>query len=236
VSTGASRAGWPVKIVGTPANDPAHPFVPFDVNQRAGLLLMNGTVYMAFGSHCDYGFYVGVVAGVNTTTQAISMWSDEVGASSKWAGIWQGGGGIVSDGPGRIFVSTGNGVTPPDGPGGNPPQQLSQSVIRLGVAADGTISAQDFFAPFNAANLDLHDQDLGSGGPVALPSQYFGTSAVPNLMVEIGKEGKLYVLDRDHLGGKNQMPGGGDGVVQVLGPYQGVWGHPAAYGGEGGYL
>jgi hypothetical protein len=235
-STGVEKAGWPVKITGTPSNDPVHPFVGKDVNQRAGLLLLNGVVYMAFGSQCDYGTYVGWVAGVNTSTQATNIWSDEAGPSSSRAGIWQAGGGLVSDGPGRIFLSTGNGITAPDGPGTSPPQQLSQSVVRLGVAANGTLSAQDFFSPSNASTLDTNDQDLGSGGPVALPSQYFGSAGVPNLMVEIGKDGRLFLLNRDNLGGKGQAATGGDAVVQVLGPYHGVWGHPAVYGGEGGYV
>jgi hypothetical protein len=235
-STGAERAGWPVKIVGTPTNDPSHPFQAATVNQRPGLLLLDGAVYLAFGSQCDYGSYVGWVAGVNLSSRAINMWSDESGPSSYEAGIWQGGGGLVSDGSGRLFLSTGNGLTAPNAPGSNPPQQLSQSVVRLAVDANGGLSANDFFSPSNAATLDVNDQDLGAGGPVGLPSPYFGTAQKPNLMVEIGKEGKLYLLDRDHLGGKSQGPGGTDDVVQALGPYQGVWGHPAVYGGEGGYV
>jgi hypothetical protein len=235
-TTGAEQAGWPVKIVGTPANDPSHPFRPYDVNQRPGLLLMNGAVYMAFGSQCDYGTYVGWVAGVNINTRAVDLWSDEVGATSTRAGIWHGGGGLMSDGTGRFFVASGNGVTAPNAPGQPVPQQLSQSLVRLGVAGDGTISAQDFFSPWNAATLDQNDQDLGSGGPVGLPDQYFGTPAIPHLMVEMGKEGRLYLLNRDRLGGKSQGSGGTDDVVQSLGPYQGVWGHPAVYGGEGGYV
>ncbi|HEV7897610.1 MAG TPA: choice-of-anchor D domain-containing protein [Planosporangium sp.] len=236
VSTGAERPGWPVRIVGTPANDPDHPFQAKDVNQRPGLLLMNGVVYLAFGGQCDYGSYVGWVAGVDTTTQAVNLWSDEVGASSRLAGIWHAGGGIVSDGPGRMFVVTGNGVTPPDSPGSPVPHQLSQSVVRLGVDASGTISSQDFFSPWNAATLDQNDQDFGAGGPVALPDQYFGTPASAHLMVQIGKEGRLYLLNRDRLGGKGQGPGATDDVVQNLGPYHGVWGSPAVYGGEGGYV
>jgi hypothetical protein len=236
VTTGAEKSGWPILISGTPSNDPAHPFQGADVNQRPGLLLMDGAVYMAFGSQCDYGTYVGWVAGVNTSTRAINIWSDEAGVTSSGAGIWQSGGGIVSDGSGRMFLATGNGVTPPDSPGTTPPQQLSQSLVRLGVSSTGQISAQDFFSPANAATLDGNDQDLGAGAPVALPAPYFGTSALPNLMVEMGKDGRLFLLNRDHLGGKAQGTGGSDDVVQTLGPYQGLWGHPAVYGGEGGYV
>jgi hypothetical protein len=236
VATGAERSGWPTQIVGTPANDPSHPFNAETVNQRPGLLLMNGVVYLAFGSQCDLGSYVGWVVGVNTVSHSINMWSPEVGLSSKGAGVWQSGGGIMSDGSGRMFVSTGNGVTTPAAPGSSPPPQLSESVIRLGVDASGAISAHDFFSPSNASVLDQNDQDLGAGGPVALPSQYFGTPTIPDLMVQIGKDGRLFLLNRDHLGGKGQAAGGGDDVVQALGPYQGVWGHPAVYGGEGGYV
>ncbi|MEV8516727.1 choice-of-anchor D domain-containing protein [Dactylosporangium sp. NPDC051484] len=236
VTNGAERTGWPVKIAGTPSNDPSHPFVGYDVNQRPGLLLLGGVVYMAFGAQCDYGTYVGWVVGVNTGTKAMNIWSDESGATSRGAGIWQSGSGLVSDGADRIFLATGNGITPPNGPGTNPPNQLSQSVVRLGVAADGTLSAKDFFSPTNAATLDQNDQDLGSGGPVALPSQYFGTAAVPNLMFQMGKDGRFFLLNRDNLGGKAQGAGGTDAVVQTGGPYRGVWGRPAVYGGEGGYL
>src|SRR5215475_6546708 len=236
IATGKERSGWPVKIVGTPTNDPAHPFAARDVNQRPGLLLLGGVVYMAFGSQCDFGSYVGWVAGVNVSTKQITMWSDESGPSSEQSGIWQSGGGVMSDGAGRIFVTTGNGVTAPNGPGSPPPPTLSQSVIRLGVKSDGALAAQDFFSPSNAAIMDVNDQDIGASGPVALPDRFFGTPKVPHLMVVMGKDGRLFLLNRDDLGGKAQGPGHSDAVVQSLGPYHGAWGHPAAYGGDGGYI
>ncbi|GAA3449488.1 Ig-like domain-containing protein [Dactylosporangium matsuzakiense] len=236
LTTGAEKPGWPIKIAGTPANDPDHPFNAKDVNNRPGLLLMNGVVYLAFGGHCDYGTYVGWVAGVNVSTGVTNLWSDEVGVSNKLAGIWHAGGGIMSDGNGRMFVATGNGATPPNSPGMPPPKQLSQSVIRLGVDANGVISSKDFFSPSNAAVLDQNDQDFGSGGPVGLPDQYFGTASVPHLMVQGGKDGRVFLLNRDNLGGKAQGANGGDNVVQQLGPYHGFWSRPAVYGGEGGYI
>ncbi|MEV6329021.1 choice-of-anchor D domain-containing protein [Streptomyces sp. NPDC051909] len=235
-ATGAERSGWPVKIAGAPVNDPGRAFNPYTAAQRPGLLLMGGSVYAAFASHCDHGPYVGYVLGVNTATRRTTLWATEDSSANGMAGIWMSGGGLVSDGPGRILFSTGNGVTPAPGPGTSPPGQLSESVVRLGVNSDGTMSAQDFFSPANANQLDLNDTDLGSGGPVALPGAPFGTSAHPNLLVQIGKDGRLFLLDRDDLGGRAQGPGGTDKVLGAFGPYEGVWGHPAAYGGQGGYV
>ncbi|MEU6089436.1 choice-of-anchor D domain-containing protein [Streptomyces sp. NPDC047085] len=235
-SSGAERSGWPVKVAGAPVNDPAHPFNAFTAGQRPGLLLMGGSVYVAFASHCDHDPYVGYVLGVNTSTRSTTLWATENSAANGRAGIWMSGGGLVSDGPGRIILSTGNGISPAPGPGSQPPGQLSESVVRLGVNSDGTMSAQDFFSPSDAPTLDQNDRDLGSGGPVALPAPTFGTAQHPHLLVQIGKDGRLFLLDRDNLGGRNQGPNGTDKVVGTFGPYEGVWGHPAAYGGEGGYV
>jgi Abnormal spindle-like microcephaly-assoc'd, ASPM-SPD-2-Hydin len=167
------------------------------------------------------------------------MWSTEAGSgadASSQAGIWQSGGGLVSDGPGRIIVATGNGISPPAGPGSPTPKTLAESVVRLAVGSDGKITAQDFFSPADAPTLDANDTDLGSGGPVALPSADFGSAAHPNLLVEVGKDGRVFLLDRDNLGGREQGPHHTDGVLGMSGPYAGVWGHPAVYGGEGGYV
>jgi hypothetical protein len=159
--------------------------------------LQNGSVFMAFGSHCDHKPYRGYVVGVNTSTLSQHMWTTEAGTGASGAGIWQSGGGIVSDGANGMFIATGNGVTPPVGVGTSPPATLSESVVHLSVASDGTISASDFFAPADAATLDANDQDVASGGPVALPDAEFGTSAYPHLLVQIGKEGRLFLLNRD---------------------------------------
>ncbi|WP_433615892.1 choice-of-anchor D domain-containing protein [Dactylosporangium sp. CA-139114] len=236
-ATGAERAGWPVTIQGSPTNDPANTFNPKTAAQRPGLLLLDGVVYAGFASHCDYGPYVGYVAGVKTATPAMStLWSTEAGRSTGMGGIWQSGGGLVSDGSGRIFVATGNGVSPAPGPGTSPPGTLAESVIRLQVNGDGSLSAKDFFSPANNGKLDQDDTDFGSGGPVALPAS-FGTAAHPRLMVQTGKDGRVFLLDRDNLGGMAQGPGGTDAsLVPPAGPYNGVWGHPAVWGGDGGYV
>ena len=124
VSTGAIT--FKQRIVGHPTNDSHLSFSALPQGQRAGLLLMNGSVYAAFASHCDHTPYTGYVAGVNLSTHGTTLWADENGVSNEKGGIWQSGGGIMSDGSGRIFVTSGNGISPPKGSGSNPPGQLRQ--------------------------------------------------------------------------------------------------------------
>jgi len=145
-----------VPIQGAPVNAPTRPFNAFAQFQRPALLMMNGWVYAAFGSHCDYRPYSGYVAGVNVGTQAVTLWTDEAGVTDDQAGIWQSGGGLLSDGPGRVFFTSGNGVSPAPGPGTSPPPELAESVVRLAVHSDGTLAAQDFFSPADAPTLDAY--------------------------------------------------------------------------------
>ncbi|HUZ37462.1 MAG TPA: choice-of-anchor D domain-containing protein, partial [Streptosporangiaceae bacterium] len=216
-----------VLIHGRPSNDSRIVFRAFAELSRPGLLLMNGWVYAAFGSHCDQRPYVGFVAGVSVPHGRLTLWTDEAGVTDEQAGIWQSGGGVMSDRPGRLYVTSGNGVSPPPGPGGSPPGQLAESVIRLAVRHTGTLAARDFFSPQNAPALDAGDTDLGSGGPVGLP---FGATAFRRLLVQAGKDGRVFLLDRNHLGGRSQGGGGGNAAVSQAGPYGGQWGHPAAFG------
>jgi len=227
VATGHVLRGWPVTIKGSPANDAADTFNPESERQRAGLLLLGGAVYVAFASYCDFPSYSGYVAGLNISTRRLTLWTDEAGPGGNQAGIWLGAGGLMSDGPGRIFLSTGNGPSPPAGPGTSPPPELGDAVVRLRVGAGGRLSAADFFSPANAPTLDVDNEDFGSGGPVGLP---FGTRADPALLLQAGKDGRVFLLNRDNLGGREQGPGGTDSFLAEAGPYAGLWGHPAAFG------
>jgi len=237
VSTGSERAGWPVTIAGSPTNDQSNRFDPFTASQRPGLLLMNGVIYAGFASHCDVKPYRGYVVGVSTTAAAVTtMWAAETSASGTGAGIWQSGSGLVLDGDGSILLATGNGISPPAGAGSSPPGLLAESVVRLRVNPDRSLVATDFFSPANAPTMDLNDADLGSAGPVALPSLFGAGTSHPNLLIQGGKDGRVFLLDRDHLGGRKQGPNTTDAVVGVNGPFQGQWGHPAVWGGDGGYV
>jgi uncharacterized protein with LGFP repeats len=236
-ATGAERPGWPITISGAPANDPTHPFNARTAAQRPGLLLLGGVVYAGFASHCDTGPFVGYVIGFDTrTARQTTMWATESGNAVAEGGIWQSGGGLVADAAGRIYLATGNGISPPRGPGKQPPSTLAESVVALTTGAGGALAPTDFFSPSDNAKLDQDDADLGSGGPLAVPDGY-GTSAHPHLLVQVGKSGKVYLLDRDDLGGMGQGAGGGDRVLDTAGPYSGVWGKPAFFGSStGGYV
>ena len=214
-------------IYGSPSNDSHITFSTQQQDQRPGLLLMNGWVYAAFASHCDHQPYAGYVAAVDLADKASStLWTDEAGVTSDQAGIWQSGGGLVSDGPGRIFLTSGNGVSPAAGPGGSPPGQLAESVIRLAPQSDGTLAAQDFFSPADAPTLDANDLDYGAAGPAELP---VGTTAYPHVLVQGGKAGRIFLLNADDLGGREQGPGGSDENLYQSQPYGGLWGHPAVF-------
>ncbi|HEX3694176.1 MAG TPA: choice-of-anchor D domain-containing protein [Polyangia bacterium] len=232
VATGNERAGFPVAIAGTAANDPASTFTPRSQAQRTGLLLLDGVVYAGFGSHCDLAPWSGWVVGVSTAGVLKTMWTTSIGG-----GIWQAGSALVSDGDGQILFATGNGNSSSGTiPGKTPPKTLGESIVRLTVQADGSLKPADFFSPYDAQGLDGWDADFGAGGPVGLPAGTFGTTQYPHLMVAAGKEGYVYLLDRDNLGGIGNGPSASDAVVSRIGPNGGVWSRAAVWPGDGGLL
>ncbi len=246
VTTGAEEPGFPVLIGGTADNDPTHVFTAGDQIQRPGLLLMNGVIYAAFGAHCwiapEEGWIFGVGAvGQSNAGQFTARWSDEAGVpqtnpDGPGGGIWMSGSGLVSDGPGQIVFATGTGVTASQPtPDSSVPNTLAQSVVRLQVQPNGSLQPTDFFTPYDGAALDDDDSDIGSGGVVGLPSPYFGTPAHPNLFVQVGKQGQLYLLDANHLGGYQQGTAGSDNVVYEAQNF-GVWGKPSVWPGDGGWI
>jgi PQQ-like domain/Abnormal spindle-like microcephaly-assoc'd, ASPM-SPD-2-Hydin len=215
-------------ITGSPSNDSHVTFSGRYNMERPGVLVTGGAVYGAFASHCDHKPYDGFVARVDisTSTPKVTLWSDESGVTYNQAGIWQSGGGIMSDGAGRIFVASGNGVSPVKRAGTSPGGQLAESVIRLGVNSNGTLSARDFFSPAVAPSWDASDKDYGSAGPAGVPFPVGTYSA----LVQPGKSGQIWLLNRASLGGREQGPSGTDKDLFVTKAYGGVWGHPAIFG------
>ena len=233
MSTGQERPGFPVALEGEAQNLRGVQFDATDQLQRPGLLLMEGVVYAGFGSDCDHEPYEGWVFGVSEEGEVRARWASD----REGGGIWQSGAGLSSDGPGTILLATGNGGDPePPVLGSSPPEDLGQSVVRLDVMPNGTLKAVDFFAPYEADELDTWDADFGSGGVTGLPSPWFGTASLPHLAVVVGKDGYVYLLDRDDLGGFGVGEHGQDDVVQRIGPNGGVWSRPGVWPGEGGWV
>jgi hypothetical protein len=235
VNSGVEEPGFPVELAGTAQNAPGRTFAPTTQLQRPGLLLLEGVVYAAFGAHCDRSPWEGWIFGVSTAGKVTARYVDNT--TQEGAGIWQSGAGLMSDGPGTILFTTGNGGAPSKpAAGNNPPANLGESVVRVRVQGDGSLKPVDFFAPFNGPMLDEFDADFASGGVTGLPPQYFGTAALPHLAVADGKQGYVYLLNLESLGGVSQGAGGSDNVIQRLGPRGGVWSRPGIWPGDGGYV
>jgi hypothetical protein len=183
---GTERAGWPVDVVASVRSGNTT-FDPTIQSQRAAPTLVNGTLYVPYGGIIgDCGSYRGWVAGIPiaTPTQVTAF---ATGATKS--GIW-GTGGIASDGT-NLFVTTGN------APRGAAFGQ-QESILRLQAGPTFSATAADYFAPSNWQALDTSDTDLGGSGPILVDVP----GATPSkLVVALGKDGIIYLVNRDNLGG-----------------------------------
>lgn len=224
IGTGQERSGSPVviqaSVPGTGEGGTTVTFRAKDYKQRPGLLLLNGVVYTAWSSHCDIGSYHGWIIGYNASTlQQVSVYNSTPNGNE--ASFWAGGAAPAADAAGNIYVVTGNGSF--DYATGGP--DLGESYIKL--STTGGLKAADYFTPFNYGPLNDSDTDTGSAGVALLPDAA-GSSAHPHLMVGAGKEGRIYLLDRDHLGGLNS--GSDSQIVQSLpGAIDSLFGNPAYF-------
>jgi len=219
ITTGVEKFGGPVEIQasvkGTGSGHAAGqiPFDPQRENPRAALLLANATVYLAWGSSCDVAPYHGWLMAYDAQTLAQkSVFNTSPDASDS--AIWQGGAGPAADKDGNIFVVTGNGEFDAATNG----RDFGDSVLKLGSQGQ-TLKLLDYFTPSNQVQLNERDNDLGSSGPVLLPDQ---PGAHPHVLVTAGKEGKIYVIDRDHLG--KFQPGDDPHAVQTIAASHGAFG------------
>lgn len=175
--------------------------------RRQSLAMVGGTVFGAFGGHCDKYNYTGMVIGVSTSPGvgvtslyamesspgAPAVVSDINTQQGGKAGIWQGGMGLATDGA-RLFFATGNGLghqnvdTPASGR--TPLSTLDECVVNLGVNG-GKLSLQDYFEPYEYIGMDAGDRDLGSGGVALLDPTVFHGTGVSRIAVTVGKNGKV---------------------------------------------
>ncbi|HEU4683824.1 MAG TPA: hypothetical protein VFS39_04915 [Nitrospira sp.] len=183
-------------------------FNPIRHKQRAALLLTNGLVYVAFASQCDVPPYHGWLLGYDVKTlQLVATFNDTPNGDD--GGIWNGG--PAADAAGNVFVITGNGTFDRQNNMSN--TNWGDSFLRM-TARLGVI---DFFTPFNQQVLADNDLDLGSSIPMLLPDQSVGR---PHLLISGGKEGRIYVVDRDNMGGFQTTDD--SQIVQELDPFPGA--------------
>ena len=189
VTTGLEKSGSPVVIAASYEYD-GHNNVFVDKMQvnRPALRLNNGNLYIAFGSNgCRSGKEEGWVLAYNAATlQQVGAFDDE--PSSSAAAVWQRGGGLAIDSEGSLYAATADG---PFTAG----VDFGESIFKLS-QGDGTLDLADWFTPWNEADLNSRDQDL-SQPVLILPDQ---SGPYPHLAAEVGKEGTIYVLNRDSMG------------------------------------
>jgi hypothetical protein len=193
ITTGSEQAGSPVLITATSTSNKGHVTVFNSKHQknRPGLLLLNGVLYLGFGSNYCNDANSGWVLSYDAASLsqlAVFNTSPDYGLTS----IWQAGVGLAADADGNIFVETAEaGANGFDVPNGG--QTYCNSVLRL--SPDLTVA--DYFTPWSVAYLNSHDLDLSSTGALVLADQ---DGPYPHELIAGGKQGIAYVLDRDHLG------------------------------------
>ena len=249
LTTGAELAGSPTEITatypGTGAGS-ANGQVAFDPAQyaeRAGLLLLNGTIYTGWTSHCDIPPYTGWVMGYseNTLKQTTVLNLTPNGSDGS---IWMSGYGLAADSTGNIYFLDANGTLDPGFTAGGLPSQNDYGNAMMKLSTTNGLAVSDYFEPYNTVSESSADTDLGSGGAMLLPDLTDTTGAVHHLMVGAGKDGNIYVGNRDNLGKFNQSGSNNNNLYQEIvgGVPNGAWSGPAYfnntvyYGGVGDAL
>jgi hypothetical protein len=235
LTTGGELAGSPVDVAATyPANGGgSSSFDPGQYEERAALLLSNGVLYTGWTSHCDITPYYGWVIAYSGSTLARTAVIN-LAANSNGAGpaIWMAGGGPAADAAGNIYLLTANGTfdTSLDSGGFPSGGDYGNSFVKL-LPGSGSLTVADYFTMHNEVSESNADQDLGSGGGMLLPDLQDSAGTVRHLMIGAGKDGHIYVVNRDSMGKFNST--GNSQIWQDLAGAvpAGVWATPAYFNG-----
>jgi hypothetical protein len=200
ITTGTEKAPGPIAITATvpgTGDGSSGGMLSFDgLSQlnRPGLLWLNGVLYLSYASHCDELNYHGWLFTYDaaTFTQTSVFVTTPNGGLG---GFWMSGAGVAGDSNANIFIASGNG----DFDTTNiPAQELSDTIMKLFYAGSPTTSMLDYFTPWDESELggEGADEDVGSGGVLLLPDQ---PGAVTHELVEAGKAGTIYLINRDQM-------------------------------------
>ncbi|HET6881661.1 MAG TPA: DUF4214 domain-containing protein [Pirellulales bacterium] len=207
---------------------------------RVALTEVDGNIFMAFGSHPDVEPAHGWVLAVNART--MSLWGAMcLTPNGDLGDVWQDGNAVTVDAQGNMYVVSGNGTFdstlnsagfPVNGDYGDSIVKFtfdpSSSPTHQNVNGYG-LKVVDYFTPSNEQFLDDQDLDLGSGGIVLLPASA-GTAATPDMLIQGGKQGTLYLMNSDNMPGFN--PSGDQIAQEANGPFGMMFSTPAYFNGK----
>ena len=236
LTTGAELFGGPTTVQATypgTGDNSSNGIVTFDPKQykeRPGLLLLNGLVYTAWGSHCDIQPYTGWVMGYDAGTLAQTTVLNVTPNGSE-GGIWMAGAGIASDSAGNIYVLDGNGDFDTTLNSNGFPANGNFGNAFLKISTSGGLGVADYFEMNNEVQENGSDTDLGSGGAMVLPDQTDNNGKAWQLAVGAGKDGNLYLVNRNSMG---QFTSNNGNIYQELAGALpgGVWAMPAYFNGR----
>jgi len=206
-------------------------FEPKAYKERAALLLLNGTVYTSWASHCDIQPYTGwVISYDHLSLHQVSV--IDLTPNGGEGAIWGSGAGPAADASGNVYLLMANGTFdtsldmhgfPDQGDYGNAFMKLS--------TAGGVLTVADYFAMDNDVSEDNGDVDLGSGGAMLLPPLQDSQHNTRSLAVGAGKDGHMYVVDTTNMGKFN--PSNNNQIYQDLpnALVGGIWSAPAWFNG-----
>lgn len=234
VTTGAELLGGPTTVQatypGTGANSSGGQVVfdPKQYKERAALLLMNGVIYTSWASHCDDSPYTTWIMAYSQATMAQTSVLD-LTPNGNEGSIWQSGGGLAADATGSIYALIANGTfdTTLDANGFPNKQDYGNAFVKVSTTG-GTLKVADYFDMSNTTSESSGDVDLGSGGAMVLPDQTYGSAGTLQLAVGAGKDGNIYVVNRNNMG---KFSATSNNVYQEVASAlpNGVWGVPAYF-------
>jgi hypothetical protein len=233
IATGSEKSGSsPIPISGsvTGTGDGTNT-VTFNAqqeNQRAGLVLVNGTVYIIWASHEDQNPYYGWVMGYTYNGSAFSQTQIlNVAPNTAYSGIWMSGSAPASDSSGNLYMITGNGVFDVNSGGSD----YGDSYLKLSTAPN--LAVADYFTPSDQSSDNANDGDFGAGGAAVL-MDLPASAPVQHLAIGGGKDGNLYVLNRDNMGHYDDPnnPQNPPPYWQQLGVGSGIFATPAIWNNQ----
>ncbi|MGA3285246.1 MAG: Calx-beta domain-containing protein [Verrucomicrobiota bacterium] len=208
ITNGTERTGSPVLVSASVPGigvDSVGGKVTFNAKQeiqRCALTLANGIVYVAFAGYSDTDPYHGWIIGFSTTNLAQltnyvfnttpNSTIAAYGANAGEGGLWMSGGGLSVDASNNLFFEVGNGIF--NVTNGSSGTEYGDSFMKL--TTTNGLAVVDYFTPWNQLALQAADQDLGSGGLLLLPDQ---PGTFPHEMLGAGKQGQIYLLNRDQM-------------------------------------